>query len=275
MVRAGFELAERDPVVPPAGRDRRAPATRSRWACSSLLVRRLPHRRRRAVQARGQRGGDRADACRTRRSRSCRHRLTPAHFDRAVVLAEPFSPEAAVDAGFLDRGGRPAADLAETRAGRRHRASPTSTGGARRQQAAGPGRHRWQALASGNRRRVRRAAGRRARSADRAADQAAHRRAARPGARGSRSTCSRREGVAGVHHPAGRGGRRDLDPGRLRALRRQGRARARGLLRGLPAAARRASTGCADTDDPRADLLACSCRSSARFVRANPDARPR
>jgi enoyl-CoA hydratase len=33
----------------------------------------------------------------------CRQRLTPAHFNRAVVLAETFSPADAVTAGFLDR----------------------------------------------------------------------------------------------------------------------------------------------------------------------------
>jgi enoyl-CoA hydratase len=33
----------------------------------------------------------------------CRYRLTPACFDRAIVLAEVFSPEAAVTAGILDR----------------------------------------------------------------------------------------------------------------------------------------------------------------------------
>ena len=33
----------------------------------------------------------------------CRHRLTPAHFDRAIILAEVFSPDDAVAAGFLDR----------------------------------------------------------------------------------------------------------------------------------------------------------------------------
>jgi enoyl-CoA hydratase len=33
----------------------------------------------------------------------CRQRLSPAHFNRATVLAEPFDPEAAVEAGFLDR----------------------------------------------------------------------------------------------------------------------------------------------------------------------------
>jgi enoyl-CoA hydratase len=32
-----------------------------------------------------------------------RQRLTPAHFDRATLLAEPFPPEAAVQAGFVDR----------------------------------------------------------------------------------------------------------------------------------------------------------------------------
>ncbi len=41
----------------------------------------------------------------------CRQRLTPADFHRAVVLAEVFPPETAVDAGFLDRL-VPAADLA-------------------------------------------------------------------------------------------------------------------------------------------------------------------
>ena len=33
----------------------------------------------------------------------CRQRLTPAHFNRAVVLAETFDPDDAVAAGFLDR----------------------------------------------------------------------------------------------------------------------------------------------------------------------------
>jgi enoyl-CoA hydratase len=33
----------------------------------------------------------------------CRQRLTPAHFNRAVILAEVFGPDAAVTAGFLDR----------------------------------------------------------------------------------------------------------------------------------------------------------------------------
>jgi enoyl-CoA hydratase len=33
----------------------------------------------------------------------CRQRLSPAHFNRAVMLAEVFSPEEAVIAGFLDR----------------------------------------------------------------------------------------------------------------------------------------------------------------------------
>lgn len=32
----------------------------------------------------------------------CRHRLAPAHFERATILAEVYSPEAAVAAGFLD-----------------------------------------------------------------------------------------------------------------------------------------------------------------------------
>jgi enoyl-CoA hydratase/carnithine racemase len=33
----------------------------------------------------------------------CRQRLSPAHFNRATILAEVFSPRDAVDAGFLDR----------------------------------------------------------------------------------------------------------------------------------------------------------------------------
>jgi len=33
----------------------------------------------------------------------CRHRLAKRHFDRAVLLSEAYSPETAVDAGFLDR----------------------------------------------------------------------------------------------------------------------------------------------------------------------------
>jgi enoyl-CoA hydratase len=33
----------------------------------------------------------------------CRQRLAPVHFHRAAVLAEPFSPESAVEAGLVDR----------------------------------------------------------------------------------------------------------------------------------------------------------------------------
>jgi enoyl-CoA hydratase len=39
----------------------------------------------------------------------CRQRLTPAAFSRAVLLSEPFSPEEAVTAGFLDRVVEPTA----------------------------------------------------------------------------------------------------------------------------------------------------------------------
>jgi enoyl-CoA hydratase len=42
----------------------------------------------------------------------CRQRLTPAHFHRAVSLAEVYEPAAAVEAGFLDQVVGPA-DLAE------------------------------------------------------------------------------------------------------------------------------------------------------------------
>lgn len=42
----------------------------------------------------------------------CRQRLTPAHFNRAVINAESYAPDDAVGAGFLDRV-VPAADLAE------------------------------------------------------------------------------------------------------------------------------------------------------------------
>jgi len=38
----------------------------------------------------------------------CRQRLTPAHFNRATVLAEVFQPGGAVEAGFLDRACEPA-----------------------------------------------------------------------------------------------------------------------------------------------------------------------
>jgi len=37
----------------------------------------------------------------------CRQRLAPAHFNRAVILAETFSPADAVAAGFLDRAVEP------------------------------------------------------------------------------------------------------------------------------------------------------------------------
>lgn len=32
----------------------------------------------------------------------CRQRLAPAHFQRALTLAEPYTPDTAIDAGFLD-----------------------------------------------------------------------------------------------------------------------------------------------------------------------------
>jgi enoyl-CoA hydratase len=38
----------------------------------------------------------------------CRQRLTPAHFNRAAILAEPYDPDSAVEAGFLDRACEPA-----------------------------------------------------------------------------------------------------------------------------------------------------------------------
>jgi enoyl-CoA hydratase len=37
----------------------------------------------------------------------CRQRLTPAHFNRAATLAEPYQPDSAVEAGFLDRACEP------------------------------------------------------------------------------------------------------------------------------------------------------------------------
>lgn len=37
----------------------------------------------------------------------CRQRLTPAHFNRATILAEPYEPDSAVEAGFLDRACEP------------------------------------------------------------------------------------------------------------------------------------------------------------------------
>ena len=43
----------------------------------------------------------------------CRQRLTPAHLLRAIALAEPYTPDDAVAAGFLDRV-VPAAELAGT-----------------------------------------------------------------------------------------------------------------------------------------------------------------
>ncbi|MGC9961027.1 MAG: crotonase/enoyl-CoA hydratase family protein [Acidimicrobiales bacterium] len=43
----------------------------------------------------------------------CRQRLAPACFNRAIILAETFSPESAVPAGFLDRV-VPAADLMDS-----------------------------------------------------------------------------------------------------------------------------------------------------------------
>jgi enoyl-CoA hydratase len=38
----------------------------------------------------------------------CRQRLTPAHFNRATILAELYRPDSAIEAGFLDRVCEPA-----------------------------------------------------------------------------------------------------------------------------------------------------------------------
>ena len=46
----------------------------------------------------------------------CRQRIAPAHFTRAVLLAEVYSPDDAVDAGFLDRV-VPAAELRDSARG--------------------------------------------------------------------------------------------------------------------------------------------------------------
>lgn len=56
-----------------------------------------------------------------------RQRLTPAHFNRAALLAEPFSPDDAVQAGFLDRVVS-AADLPDAARSTRARSASTSIG---------------------------------------------------------------------------------------------------------------------------------------------------
>ena len=162
-----------------------------------------------------------------------RNRLTPADFARAANLAEVYSPEAAVAAGFLDRvvaadelhaaARETATALAAARHGRarRHEAAHARTG------PACPARR--------DRRRVRRLG--RLTPSD-GPHQAAHAGAPRPVAPGRGRHPRRRRGGR-VHHPPGRVGCRHLAPRRLRALRRQGRPRARGLLRGLPPPPRR------------------------------------
>src|SRR5512139_50542 len=45
----------------------------------------------------------------------CAQRLAPAHFQRAAVLAEVYSPDRAVEAGFLDRVVAPAEPADEGR----------------------------------------------------------------------------------------------------------------------------------------------------------------
>ena len=60
----------------------------------------------------------------------CRARLAPAHLHRALVLAEPYQPEAAVVAGFLDAVTEPAqlADAAAEVAGRLRALDPAAHG---------------------------------------------------------------------------------------------------------------------------------------------------
>ena len=77
------------------------------------------------------------------------------------------------------------------------------------------------------------------------------------------------DGVAGFTTRRVAAGRPDLGAGGLRAVRRQGRAGPGDLLRGLPAAAARRFDTVAETDDPRADLLAL-VEAFRVFVRDNP-----
>ena len=176
----------------------------------------------------------------------------------------------AVDAGFLDRvvAGRRAA--AAARASRR--SSPRSTATRTRRASCARARHTLSALRAAHRRRRSRrrptAAGLDGVGAPCRERSSARRRCATASSR-SRSAMLADEGVAGLHHAQGRAGSRHLDARRLRALRRQGRARPRDVLRGLPhapAALRRL----AETDDPRADLVRVRRRRSAAFVRDNP-----
>ena len=79
-----------------------ARATRSRWPCSCCCratTGSVSTARTRSTRTRWPSGS----RCRGPRSRSAGSGSTPAHFNRAVILAEVFSPADAVAAGFLDR----------------------------------------------------------------------------------------------------------------------------------------------------------------------------
>ncbi len=76
----------------------------------------------------------------------CRQRLTPAHFNRAVILAEVYSPDEAVAAGFLDRAVSaaefgPAARAVAERLAQLDRAAHAATKQRTRQQALAAVRH--------------------------------------------------------------------------------------------------------------------------------------
>ena len=71
-----------------------------------------------------------------------RQRLAPAHFNRAAVLADVYTPDTALDAGFLDRVVDPA-DLLGTPPRRRGAAGQARPGRPRRHQAPGPRRTPW------------------------------------------------------------------------------------------------------------------------------------
>ena len=184
-----------------------------------------------------------------------RQRLAPAHFNRAVMIAETFSPDDAVAAGFLDRV-VPAAELQDV--ARAHRRRSSSTLDLTRTRRASCARDEQALSAIGGATRHRCADDRRTFERDRR-DRCGARRGRRADAavpidprvpRAKQRTPELRDrvlqvavamlaerGRRGIHDAQGRRGGGHVDAGRLRALRRQGRARPRDVLRGLPPAA--------------------------------------
>ena len=176
-----------------------------------------------------------------------RQRLTPAAFNRAVTLAEPFAPANAVGPAS-STGSSPAPSWTRWRATVAE-ACPPWTSTRTRRASCGPAQpHRWPHCGP-------RSTTTPSRARRLAVPQAKQRTPAlRDHVLRVAVATLAADGVAGFTARRVAEGAGDLGAGGLRAVRRQGRAGPGDVLRGLPAAGP-LLRAVAETDDPRADLI--------------------